>query len=159
MNLTTKKKVVESILPCSYCNDSGMYKGYDVSCECENNTKLLKPKVGMLIKIPNEGVKEILNVDCDEYFNFGEGWYDPKKWPNIKPIAELEELKIGDNVWCINRLGKPESYFIKHIKLIFLEIVNENDMFSIDLNGCALFVGNGQQLFWRTLERAEKYGK
>ena len=119
---------------CPDCNDSGMYKGYDISCVCENKIKpQWKPEVGKLYTL-NDSAKDVYeyynttakNVEAGEICeligktDWSESIYRIKTKVGIfeitdayarkylTPIAELEGLEEGDRVWSVGRNGSGD---------------------------------------------------
>ena len=72
---------------------------------------------------------------------------------SARPIAELEGLKEGDNVF--SELG--EKWLIDDIDNECIAITGQG-LIEIDING-VLYAVTNKQLFWRTADRAERFGR
>ena len=124
------------------------------------------PKVGDLIQgLKTSEVYEIDKINGGAFFVRGDCLTLIGK-AECRPIAELEGLKVGDNVYAF----AGESTLAWKIVSAPIENGCGGDYFKIELeeytgkilvafDGSPLFFGNGKQMFWRTKERAERFGK
>lgn len=122
------------------------------------------PEVGMLIQSEQYGVWEITGIKDggvelvsipyeDKGFLLNVGLRD------CKPIAELEGLEVGESVFAIKMNGDVYEYRIyEHYDKTFW-VESNSVKFPIGIDGVPLHFGNGKQMFWRTAERAERFGK
>lgn len=93
--------------------------------------------------------RQIIDQRCDTTFDY---WY-------YRPIAELEGLEVGESVYAIRNNGDVAEYLIcENYNKIFW-VVSHDVRFPIGIDGVPFYFGNGKQMFWRTKERAERFGK
>ena len=78
---------------------------------------------------------------------------DVSRYINTTPIAELEGLKSTDYVYS----ASGERWFIDDIDCEVIT-VNGDGIIPIDVDGVPYSIAN-QQLFWRTADRAERFGR
>lgn len=82
-----------------------------------------------------------------------------------EPIAELEGLEEGDKVWSYGGTKSEESANTHEWKISdkdafeTLNIEFKERYLTIHKTGSCVGIGNGKQLFWRTADRAERFGK
>ena len=156
---------------CPDCNDSGMYKGYDISCECQKEKgDIIKekwtPEVGKLCR-NEDGIYEI-TVHASAYRLkdiLDDSFYDqPMTFDALAreytPIAELEGLKVGDSVYGIAYQKYTHLWHITGItgSLIFVKKHGESAILTLNKHGFSYEIGS-TQLFWRTADRAERFGR
>lgn len=125
------------------------------------------PEVGKLYQHNRGGwVSELTDafVDGNTYWISNMAYQLNAFYDHFTPIAELEGLKEGDEVWSIGENGHGVTIAVKwNIEedgaygTFF--IVRENKFFTVHKDGSMVVVGNGKQLFWRTKDRAERFGK
>ena len=68
----------------------------------------------------------------------------------------LEGKKVGDKVYAVSHEGRIIEWEVFIDRSSYLWISNEGRKLSIDYNGIAFCLGNGQQLFFATKEEARK---
>ena len=123
-----------------------------------------KPEVGKLYRRTLNGVvTEITKLKSDRVlhtlqgFDYIEnGYHEDYIIDFIKeyePIAELEGLKVGDCVY--SELG--EAWSIDNIDVEVIVIIGQG-LIDLDIKGVPYTFTN-QQLFWRTADRAERFGR
>lgn len=123
------------------------------------------PAVGMLIKNEHFGIWEIICQETDNLFHMRsiEGEDGKLVRYNMltayRPIAELEGLEDGESVYAISRSGDVDKYQTcgYYDKTFWVESYDVK--FPVNEDGVPVFFGNGKQMFWRTKERAERFGK
>ena len=77
----------------------------------------------------------------------------------LTPIAELEGLKVGDSVYGIAYQKYTHPWRITGItSLILVEKYGESAILTLNKHGFSYEIGS-TQLFWRTVERAERFGR
>jgi hypothetical protein len=130
----------------------------------EESTPTWTPEVGMLIKSDPTGIWQIEDVYANKALkvvdlNGEKGIIVSHLIPDYRPIAELEGLKVGDGVYSIDEDGIAKEFEIDEqydgnlwIKACSVSIHSNN-------KGIPSHFGNGEQMFWRTKERAERFGK
>jgi hypothetical protein len=122
------------------------------------------PEVGMLIKSDPTGIWQIEDVYANKALkvvdlNGEKGIIVSHLISDYCPIAELEGLKVRDAVYAIRNNGNVHKYFIyEHYNKIFW-VVSHDVKFPIGIDGVPFYFGSGKQMFWRTKERAERFGK
>lgn len=119
--------------------------------------KLYKGDLGVIevTKILDYGI-ECYNLDAHGNYELG---FKTEKYKSLIPIAELEGLKEGDKAWCISGSGEAEYYTIESVFSNNLTAHCGKGYLSIYLDGSACMFGGGKQLFWRTSDRAERFGR
>lgn len=121
------------------------------------------PEVGMLIQSEKYGVWEITGILTNGASLERVSDKLRSNSPNCelakyRPIAELEGLKVEDNVYAIRNNGNVHEYFISANYDNTFWIESESVKFRIGIDGVPLHFGNGKQMFWRTAGRAERFG-
>ena len=125
------------------------------------------PEVGNLYRRNLNGViTEITSIKSNRVRHVIHGFdYDPDVMncyheDNItdfikeyEPIAELEGLKVGDCVY--SELG--EAWSIDNIDVEVIVIIGQG-LIELDIKGVPYTFTN-QKLFWRTADRAERFGR
>ena len=91
---------------------------------------------------------------CDAHCDYEEDFVKA-----YEPIAELEGLDVEDKVWCISSDGETEYYTIESVFSNNMGVYCGKGYISLNLNGSPCMFGNGKQLFYRTEDRAERFGK
>jgi hypothetical protein len=125
------------------------------------------PEVGMLIRmvVPSANRDEVVEITriCQGVYYFSNNTFcysEEEVYECCKPIAELEGLDIGGKVYSIKEDGGVYDFCIveEHCEQTFWI---ESCSLSINSNekGIPVHFGNGKQMFWRTAERAERFGK
>lgn len=112
----------------------------------EEKTKTAKDRIGRLGKTINEVTKK------HDY----EPSYSTKDY---KPVSELEGLQVGDNVYSLQGNNIVEWVIESDCgSTLFIEYGCCN--YQVTVDGFVTLAGKQEkQSFWRTKERAEKYGK
>ena len=87
--------------------------------------------------------------------------YNSTHMQNAIPVEELKGLRIGDIVYTPSLNSQPIQYTIKHVmgKILFIETREYNIAFAVNIDGTTDFVSAGKQLFWRTADRAKRFGR
>jgi len=130
------------------------------------------PEVGKLYKssLHPKGV-EIIRYETPEitprmvYVLFSDGFkgYSHKEdfIKHFTPISELEGLEVGDEVFSIDDNGDICKWTISRGRGNGDSFICRSGWQSLSVlnNGVPVFTGNGQQLFWRTADRAERFGR
>lgn len=122
-----------------------------------------KPEVGKLYKEQSGLIGECTNISFGDdviyirYLGNKEGFCLSKAY--FTPIAELEGLRTGDPIWCIAGGGMTEYYTIESVFSHNLTAYCGKGYVSVYFDGSACMFGNGKQLFFRTADRAERFGK
>lgn len=120
--------------------------------------KLCRDEDGIYEIIENVGiyrVKDILDGSfCDYPMTFEALARD------YEPIAELEGLKVGDSVYGIAYQKYTHPWRITGItgSLIFIKKHGESVILTLNKHGFSYEIGS-TQLFWRTADRVERFGK
>lgn len=124
------------------------------------------PEVGMICKSVNSlFYTEIFEInethvrtgstEMQVYDRIEKDWFI-KGWA---PCAELEGLEEGDKVYSLGEYGMAHEFLIdQHYDNAFWLKSNSLSVRS-NKHGIPLHFGNGKQMFWRTKERAERFGK
>jgi len=82
------------------------------------------------------------------------------EYKGLTPIAELEGLNEGDKIWSISQNKNPISFTIFTNAIVNILWARLQDMeIPVKLDGSLPLIGNGQQLFYRSEERAERFGR
>jgi hypothetical protein len=76
-----------------------------------------------------------------------------------RPIAELEGLKEGSDIFCVSSDGGIETFKIDSMVLSLYGVRLGDTWFRVNMDGKPKMFGNGKQMFWRTKGRAERFGK
>ena len=133
-----------------------------------------KPEVGKLYKRTLNGVvTEITKLKSDRVLhilqrfdydpNIENGYHEDYIIDFIKeyePIAELEGLKVGDSVYGIAYQKYTHPWHITGItgSLILVKKHGESAILTLNKRGFSYEIGS-TQLFWRTADRAERFGR
>jgi len=123
------------------------------------------PEVGMMIQSEQYGVWEITGIltGCASLERVSDrlrGSLPNCELVKYRPIAELEGLRVDDPVYAVDDKGNvseykctgyntPDTIWIGHCLSRIL----------LNKTGVPYRFGNGKQMFWRTAERAERFGK
>ena len=122
------------------------------------------PEVGMLVKHPREGICEIDFVhENGVCVNLRHIPYRNERvlshMDTSTPIAELEGLEKGDDVYGVSLEGEIEPFRIESTVLSMYGVKYGDTWFRVNMDGKPKMFGNGKQMFWRTRDRAERFGK
>lgn len=154
---------------CLDCNDSGMYKGYDISCRCGSKVKPeWTPEVGKLYQRKKDKViievDEIVNVSTCYRIIGGvldgirEACYSKSFSNDHIPIAELKGLKEGDEVWIYSPHHKRAmAYTIFRIVLDCIWVSYGDNRLALCFDGTGYYQSGITAC--RTKERAERFGE
>jgi len=128
------------------------------------------PEVGMLIQSEQYGVWEITGIitggtSLERVSDRLRGSLPNCELVKYRPIAELEGLDCGDYVYAF--ASSPMEWKIKSAPIKkgrgedYFEIWQEEytGKILVAFDGSPLFLGNGKQMFWRTADRAGRFGK
>lgn len=122
------------------------------------------PEVGMLIQFEPYGVWEITGIltggaRLERVSDRLTGSFPNRELVKHRPIAELEGLEVGESVYAISRSGDVDKHQTcgYYDKTFWVE--NCDAGFPVNEDGVPLYFGNGKQMFWRTKDRAERFGK
>lgn len=139
-------------------------------------TDILKLEIGNLYFFANSdatgGVYEFRSIDDRGGYHFArvnayggvvfskDGFGEQRKY--IRPLSELEGLKVGDKVYTYGSDGKVHSFFIEgkfpFDDFITIKSTQGGYRMNITLDGYLSIISN-KQLFWRTADRARRLGK
>ena len=126
------------------------------------------PEVGMLIQSEQYGVWEITGiidggVKLVSIASGSKGFLPDVHLRNCTPIAELEGLEEGDDVYSVDEEGFVNLWKITYksdrTDRFVVEMEHEETDIKIHVSGGVVGIGNGKQMFWRTKGRAERFGK
>lgn len=125
------------------------------------------PEAGMLLASISDNDKriwEIVQKDESDTLSVisltGEkGLMSKSIRPNYRPIAELEGLKVGDKVYHVNYRSEVSSFAVAEIEAPLLFVTSFDTKLVVSIKGFPTAFGNGKQMFWRTAERAERFGR
>lgn len=126
------------------------------------------PEVGKLYKgdLGVIEVTKILDYGIECYNLYAHGNYKlgfkTEEYKSLIPIAELEGLKVGYTVYTYGNDGKVHSFFIEgkfpFDDFITIKSTQGGYRINITLGGYFPIISN-KQLFWRTADRAERFGR
>jgi hypothetical protein len=145
---------------CPKCREAETAK-YEPEIKPEEPKPAWTPEVGMLIQSEQYGVWEITGIIDGGVelvsIPYGNKGFLPKVY--LSPIAELEGLEDGESVYAISRSGDVDEYQTcgYYDKTFWVESYDVK--FPVNEDGVPVFFGNGKQMFWRTRDRAERFGK
>jgi len=122
------------------------------------------PAVGMLIQSEQEGIWEITGIltggaSLERVSDRLRGNFPNHVLAKYRPIAELEGLEVGDNVYSISKNGDIHTFRIHEQGQSSCWVKAGDVLTNSDETGVPIHFGNGKQMFWRTKERAERFGK
>lgn len=122
------------------------------------------PEVGMLIQSEQYGLLEITGIltggaSLERVSDRLRVNLSNCKLVKYRPIAELEGLKEGSDIFCVSSDGGIETFKIDSTVLSLYGVKLGDTWFRVNMDGKPKMFGNGKQMFWRTKERAERFGK
>ena len=146
---------------CPKCREAETAK-YEPEIKPEEPSPTWTPEVGMLVEWFGSPVVCEITYICDdgriEINGLRNGTISAQFW-EFRPIAELEGLEVGDEVYSITEDGIVQEFEIDEqydgnlwVKACSVSIHSNN-------KGIPSHFGNGKQMFWRTRDRAERFGK
>ena len=123
------------------------------------------PEVGMLIQSEQYGVWEITGiidggVKLVSIASGSKGFLPDVHLRNCTPIAELEGLEVDDPVYAVDDKGDVRVFqCIGYSMTETIWVGHGLGRILLRKTGDPYGFGNGKQMFWRTKDRAERYGK
>lgn len=170
---TDVSKKVENLHICFFCNGTKKIQlKFPAEAEsdcpfCRNEMEVKpewKPEVGKLYKRDCGTIYEHMGM-IGKYalFRALDG-SESKAYPSnnipLTSIAELEGLEVGDSVYGIAYQKYTHPWHITGItgSLIFVKKHGESAILTLNKRGFSYEIGS-TQLFWRTADRAERFGR